>query len=145
MHFANVVYRLILTGGCFHTLPRLGRTYFLTHLQEKTQAKLGFIKVLFLFEEGISWLVATVFTSKRRAQASLPLPLRAQLHILHSVFNLTGVKRSAGICILLQSMHDVFGHSTQCWRKNNLVIQGVDVLNESFLGPSPQSMFDQRD
>lgn len=31
-------------------------------------------------------------------------------------------------------------------RKNNLVIQGVDVLNERFLGVlSLQSTFDQRD
>lgn len=130
----------------FHTLLRLGHTYFLTHRQEKTQAKLGFIKVLFFFEEGISLLVATMFTSKRRAQASLPLPPRAQPHTLHGVFNLTGVKRSTGICILLQSMHDVLGCSTQCWRKNNLVIQGLDVLKERFLGVlSLQSTFDQRD
>lgn len=77
--------------------PRLHRTHlhYLTHLAERTRAKLGIKKIFFPpGAEGISELVGTMFTVKYFAQASLPLLPRAlPPHFAENMFNLTGVNR----------------------------------------------------
>lgn len=89
-----------------------------------------------------------MFTSKRRAQASLPLPPRAQPRILHKC-----VQPDRGEEVN-RHLHFTTKHP-RCFRgvqhnvggkKNNVAIWGLDVRNEGFLGiPSLRSRFQQRD